>query len=646
MKIMYHKSSKFQKKPIRNNWENKQMVEDAERPNYTKNQDVKTLLINKSLKGLPQSSYAVKVDPYTEMLPQARPYPIVDKLNRIMGASYGGDDNLTGGNITQYANSATSKFLKVFDSAAQSIGLNYRYLPIMATDTHRGSAMVDEMRKAIAEIVSSLNATTFKEQNIFNYVIETDLPMGSAPTTKITINDQQVDVYYKLEDVIYAYCIEYQLILQSVAMVYNQFNANRSKMGTMIRMSWNREVPLLNSYFGLLKKKSFLSLFDSLSAALEGEYVDQDWMRQANLFTLGTSRKSNSMTEPILEVIAYHNLPTKFKAHVMTDNTATTYVATIYDYANMKYTPAGETQAVSFDEAVKQACQYLSLHDTLRWARQVNNNKSQETETTHFNKIKTIIDVMTYCITYFKTNVNDLRTVLDIMARIGVVKWNKGTRLSIIPDTDIEIMQNLIINNVLELLYSGSPKMYFNDTTKRWRSFVVLDLYYGIPEYADKMGGAFLAFSTKELTLGTSSDSNVDYLPIAFNKSSTSLQVLNRVGDVVTVDYEDVVMSDSKIYSRLVPLTSQDAYKIRVPKVTGVTDKILSSFIYRFLIQVFGCGNVDGDYILKDESLEIYEYEVEDFTNEVITYCRDKGPFKVTLQNENKIGFLAYSASK
>lgn len=660
------KNNKFGKKDNNKG----QYYEDTEyltkrpgRPPVDDGSNYDTMLDVKAMSKLPNSGYSMKVDPYTESTNPATPYHLLNSFNKVIGASYAGKDNLDGGNVIQYNASLDSKFLEVFDAALLSLGLNYRYLPILAGDTNRGGQMIDEMRKAISEIVSNLNATTFKDQNIFDYCVETDLPMGSAEfeVYEETVIDEHGEefivehkVYFDLADVIYAMCLQYQLVLQDIIAVFNLFNANRTKMGTMIRMSWNREVPILNSYFGLLKKKSFLAMFDSLALNLQGEYIDTDWMKQVNTINVISSRRSNSISDPLLEVIGKHNHPGIFRTFlkVAFEASETVYPGAdkaIFDRDLMQYTIPGQVTATHFNEAIMELGKLLSLTDTLKWARQYQDISI--TDNDRFNAIKNYLDVIIASFTYFKIRFTDLRTVLTIMARVGVVNWTIGFKVNVVKETDCEISNYLVVNQLYKEVFGGAAHIRWNDVTKRWRTFSLWNLYYGTPEYAEKAGGAFISFSVKErqYPVGTAPD-NLGYLPIAFtirnitvDGVSGAAMVVNRQGTTCVLSRANSVqMSNTWQFARLVPLTSQSDLSLNVPTagVTEPSSAAAKSHLYRFMLQVCDAAYVDGDYGIDADNLAVYEYEIEDFTNEVITYCRGNGPFRVSAGVDTSLGFF------
>lgn len=608
----------------------------------------------KSLAGLPKTPISLQVDPYTNSLPGTLPYPILNVYNRNIGGSYGGYKNLDGGTTVQYNNARTSKFLEVFDSALVGIRLNYRYLPIRPNDTARGKDLVDEMRRAIAEATSTLSATTFTAQNIYYYAVETNLPMGTAEQSELTLaNGTKVNAYTNVEDVIYAASIVYQLVLQQAALAFNNFNVGRSKQGLMINMSWNREVPYLNSYFGLLNKKAFLATWDAISYALEGEYFDEDFMLQTNLLSLIPSRRSNSMNDPLKEVLAVFNMPTKFKLHLCTSTAKTTSAAVVFDLDDMNYNDGVTEANIKFNDAIYDLNEKMSVNDTLLWARLFSNSASSTTDVERFNLLKADLSAINYCLTYFKTSFNDLRTVFDIMSRSGVNKWKKGFKLKVTPITDLNISNNLTINNIYSLLGSGPSTIYYDDITKRWRSYALWNIYFGIPEHDAYAGGCFFSFSTKTLDVGTASDTNIGYLPIAFDvlTNSTSggfCRVLNRKGAAGWYKTTELVASSNNIYSRLVPLDSQNDYKIRVAtidaSVAPFNTSVVRSQLYKLGQQLFGTASIQiasgqTDYALDPDILCVYDYQIEDFTNEVITYARSNGPFIANSSDTSFLGF-------
>jgi len=630
--------------------------------------NVDTGISEKSLRNLPKSSYSIQADPYEAALPGSKPYPVLAKFNKKVGGNYKGLRNIDGGNAQQYANSPTSQMLKYVDFILAELPINYRNLPInsiasnVVTDAqgntdYTGKNLIDEMRKAISEATSVLSSTTFTQMAINNYGIVTDMPMGSAKTSKYILNEEEVDVYDNITDVIYASMIFYQLILQSGLSVFNWHNSMRLKMGTMIRRSWNRETPKLNALFGLFKKKSFLSFMDSIALSFEGEYIDLDEMKQVNMLTLAPSARSEALTDPVLELLVKFNHPTKFKIVQLTSSSNQAFELFDYD-TDMHVKVKDNTTYYESDyfTMIDDVMTSMSAEKIMTWARDTAIQASGDTA--YYNQIKWRIDGISQALTNFKTKISDIREVLDTMSRTGTVNWTKGYIPKIVKDTDAPIFDNLIINDIYKIMASSSDKVTFNEDTKRWRTFTLWNMYDGIPEYDTWQGGSFLTLSLKDLDYSNDSDGVHKYLPIRFTATDgytldTETQQLydyrvfnaiSRDGVEMSIDGKTTItMANDQVLYRLAPLISQNDLKIRVPKLTSNASNGHKSCIYKTMTQIFGLCQVqlsnNTDISLDPDIIAIYQIELEDITNEAITYARANAPFKGTASTVDILGF-------
>lgn len=623
--------------------------------------EVKDHISIKATKDLPKSSYAIKSDPYEAALSTSEPYPILNRFNKKVGGNYSGDDNIDGGNVQQYANSTTSKFLKYFDIIRTKINANYRFLPI--NDDTYGSALVDEMRKSIAEAVSILKSTTFTQMAINNFAVETNLPMGSAETDNIANGEgNDIQAYTDLTDVLYCMSIYYQIFLQDSLNVMNWHNSFRMKQGVAIKNAWNREVPSLNSFFGLMNKKAFLSLLQSINLSYEGEYVDKDFMQQMNILTLIPSRRSNSITDPVLELQCGFNHPTIFKIYEINPQTGKIVDPgnkPFFDDADLKASILFEhddPEVVTYWEACDHLRDYLSLEATQLWARQTLTPASiSGSDNSRYNKIKALFDVIIASMTIFKPIWSDFREALDVMARTGTLSWSKGFVPSITKDTDGALFQNMIVDDIFKHIYSGSAEVVYDSSTKRWRTFSLWNMYNGIPSYDERNGGSFLTLSFKKFVETDPNDNEqIEYLPLLFDATGNNpdAQVIcvacSRDGKEAKINYSSVVMDSEPVLSRLAPLTSQVTLKIRVPVVNATINPSLTrahySTLYKTLTQIFGLCSIslDGtkfDIALDPDILAIYQIEISDITNYAITYARANAPFRGTSSTDDKLGF-------
>lgn len=659
--------SKFKRKTRSNKWDDNTTYGYKGKPSG--DNSVKDHISLKSMKDLPKSSYSLKSDPYTAALPTSEPYPIINKFNRTVGGHYAGEDNLDGGNVQQYANSTTSKFLKAFDELRLKINVNYRYLPIKEqtiNDIVIGKQLVDEMRKSLAETVSILRSTTYTQMAINNFAIETDLCMGSAkqdPNSyrNIANGSQTIMAYTSQTDVLYAMSIYYQTFLQNALSVMNAHNSFRLKQGTAIRNAWNREVPNLNSFFGLMNKKAFLSLLDSINLSFEGEYIDKDFMEQMNLLTIMPSRRANSMMDPVLELQCGFNHPNTFRIYLLGDD------GKIIDPDNKPFFDDADlsfsimVNGVATETSVWQACDqlrnYLSLEATQNWARQtLQPAVITNSDTARYNQIKNYFDVLISSFTLFKPIWSDFREAFDVMARTGTINWTKGFRPSITKDTDAQLFQNLTVDHIYQMIMSGSNSLKYDEDTKRWRTFSLWNIYNGIPEYDTREGGSFLTFSFKNLD-GIVSSEQIEYLPRLFNTvtddTSSNNEVvcaaLSRDGKEAIIKVNSININSNTVLSRLAPLASQASLEIRVPSVNHADNTSLTrdhfSMLYKCLTQAFGLcriqAEVDGqfDYAIDPDILSIYQIELNDITNVAISYSRANAPFRGTTSNEGILGF-------
>lgn len=643
----------------------------------------------KAMKDLPKSSYSVKADPYDSGLPTSRPYNILNGFNKKVGGNYAGDSNLDGGNVQQYANSNQSKMLNYFDFFRMKIKNNYRYRaasyqrtdPTQLVDPdYMTSGLIDECRQAIAEATSVLQSTTFTQMGIYKYAIETDMAMGSAKRKAFTIGEgasaQTIYLYTDLTDVIYSSLTFYQLTLQNALVLFNWHNSFRLKMGTMIRSSWNRETPTLNSLFGLFKKKSFLSLWDSIALAFPGEYVDTEWATQVNMLNSVPSRRSDSITDPVLEVQTRNVVPTTFKIWILDDNGDIVGDEPLFDASvdfrkvcdkaistSSEGSGSSKVYYCTYLDAIDQAMDYLSAENTMAWARG-NAQSVAEADNAYFNAVKYCLDVVQLCLTTFKVKFNDIREVLDTVSRTGLVTWVKGFRPSVTKDTDVaQLFDNQLINDLYSMIFSGPNVLKFDISTKRWTTYSLWNMYTGIPEYDSKSGGCFLTLSAKELdaTVADDPDKVLKYLPLMFfyddsmvtATGATYIIGVSRKGKQVRVFPEVVTMNNNPILDRLVPLVSQGNLQIRVPKISPISAETADalntsekSTLYKTLTQMFGVAKIDSDIALDPDILAIYQIQIEDVTNNAIAYARATSPFRGSTGYTDLLGFTGFGVNK
>lgn len=616
---------------------------------------VNDLISRKALKDMPHSSYSLKANPFDAQLPNSQRYPILNAFNRVIGGKFSGLDNIDGGNVQQYASSSLSKFLKCFDEVRLKINANYRLLPISPQEgsIYAGKGLIDVMRQSISESVSLLQSTTFTTLGINSYAVVTDLPMGSASTENIGTADEPINAYTDIADVIYSMSMVYQLLLQNPLSVFNWHNSFRLKQGTALRNAWEREVPQLNNFFGLMNKKSFVNLLETLSLSFEGEYVDKDWMEQINAASLIPSRRSNSMFDPVLELQIGYNHPNTFKVYLTDAAGKAVSTTPFFDMSNLAATVDGDN--VDFWDICDNLRDYLSLEATQAWARSiyVASDNISESGNNRFNKIVAYFSALTKFFSVIKPAFQDLRECYDTMARTGVLRWAKGFRPGVISKNDCEMPYNLLIDNIYQLILSGNDTIEYNDKTYRWVTYSLWNMYSGIPEYDAKSGGIFLSLACKNIPSDATLQ-QVEYLPILFQpvkQGSLGMfcYALSRDGAIANITYTKTRFQDNAVMRRLAPLPSQNGLYVRIPTVSADDnpglDEVHYSMLYKMLTTVFGSCRVQispsGTYdtALDPDILSIYQIEIEDPSNMASAYARANAPFRGTADSTPYIGF-------
>jgi hypothetical protein len=457
--------------------------------------------------------------------------------------------------------------------------------------------------------------------------------MGSAST--ITIDG--VTGYANIADVLYATTTFYQLPFQALHALIKTFNSLRNKEGTMLRADFNRAVPLLNAYFTQINKSATDGLFSSICKSFPGEYFDTEFSEVINHFICLPSRASNDLFHPLIEMGVAISAPSKFKIHILSDDKSS-ILATLDLMDTLTATATwlddNESSKLNIFQAINRIIPFLSAEQTAKWARTTTYDSVSAVG--RFNQFKFALDKLTTMITKFKPLCADIREALDVLSRANIVAWTKGYQPSTVRDFDKPLFDYLLINDTLKSAFSGASEAHFNNANKRWRTWTLWNMYYGIPEYDTFSGGAFLTFSFKNLVAREDDDASINYIPQLFSHESIGSyalegKALNREGlEVVITRYEATPMEASFVTSRLPILASMEADKLFIPNVTSASlNDVDKAMLYRCLLGVFGICRVtaqgSSDIGLDPDILGEYLVEVSDITNEAITYARSNG---------------------
>lgn len=600
----------------------------------------------KALSKLPfsQSAITVLADPYAQVLPKSDPYALLKADNPKYGGIYRGVQNLQGAGVKQYLTSQLSRFLDRFDFFHMSARCNYNYLPIRGADVKRGFRMVQTMINAMSEAMSQVTSTVVMLQPAIQYCVKTSMPMPNDAGTALESNYDKL--HTDSAEVFYAIGIFYQSILQAVAQAQNRYNVFRANQGAMIRRSWEREVPRLNQLFGLMNKKALQTNVLSLGYAIEGEFFDKEFMQQISTMTAITGAKSDAMTDALLEFDSMPNIPEKFTVYASSSVIDGTVKpgAVIFDWSS------GSGLGKEFIDAIFTLRDKWSVCDTINWARTYSD--AEETFQDRYNAVVEAVSTISNFMTTFKIGMSDFRAILDVMSRGGFNNWTKIFRPGITRDTDVKTPYNLTVFDIFKLQLAGCTTLKYNAETKRWNGLALWNKYTGIPEYENWNGGSVLAFCTKQYEGGD--ETALGFLPIlldSFEESNTYM--VNRLGKKVLVtaaNYESTNVSANTAFSRLQPLPSvQRAMKTPViyktswesgDDLTGVErSQAVATLVDIFDLCTVRTGSTSYEYFIDPDLLCFIDYEIEDYSNQVLAYCRSHGPFRVNTATSSGLGF-------
>lgn len=614
----------------------------------------------KAMKNLAVRSITVQADPYQASLPASFNYPLQAKYNAKISPSYTGEANLDGGNVQQYVNGLTSKLLKAIDYFYFKPAFNYGYAPMskatlldengVMPSNYVGKELIDQRRDVWAEVTSVLGATTYTALAINDYAVLTDMPMGSAPTESIG----GVPYYTNVADVLYATTTFYQLVLQAAHTMIKQFNSLRYKQGNMLRSDFNRAVSGLNSYFTQINKSAMDGIANSLAKAFPGEYFDIDFSKLVNHFIAVPSRAANDLFHPYLEMGAQFSAPSQFVIALISrnENGTPSIISSINLFDHLTLTDdwfGGGERPLDIFQLQSEFSDFVSAEKTAKWARA---EISQMSAIDRSNYVKYALSGVSAMLNSFKPKVADIREALDVLTRANLVRWVKGYQPVIERDFDRPNFDYLLVNDCIKNAFSGATNFTFDNETKRWKTWTLWNMYYGIPEYDKMSGGAFLTASFKEIQAAADDDSTLNFVPTIFDTKDTLSYTLrgymiNRDGEEFTVMRTEGDISEFNVFKRLAVLRSMESLNMRVPTVADVDNDTNMSMIYFTLLRIFGMGLVTGteaestmEMGLDPDIISEYLIEVSDITNEALTYARNQGiAVKGGVTKDSVLGF-------
>lgn len=625
--------------------------ETFSRPNSEKVSENSELLQIKAFRDLQNiRSIDVKADPYTQMSYGSFPYTIIGGTNRVEDATYPGSDNIAGNTVVQLQNNTTtSSLMNVFDTAVAVLTRNYLYLPIRANGANL--AYLTEVCKSVEQAVSFGESTMLTELAFTTSFYDSDMPQPTpyVPPTDSSGTAMTNQNYVSAWSYTVA-LIHYQTVLQNVVRPISKYVQLRSIEKEAMRMSFRTEAPTITQFYGLLKKKSLVASFNTLSTVVINEYFDSNWYQQSTMVDCYYSRKTKGMVNPLLSLVSVDAIPSlkifASDSKTLTYNSSSTLVTpgfkvTSYDSEGkpilkprQKVIDPDTFNVVAFGDPVTDStgkivsytgwslerlvlnvCKLLDVHYVLTWARQKRVDPSSVyasiDASAYVESIKSYLDAIIDIDTAFSAAMSDIRTFLDKLSQTNLVYWRKGVSFWIDDNINqIDPAYNVLVSNIFAANLSNGSTMEYDQGTKRWKLWTLWNKYEGIPNYDMKSGGSFLTFGLRTLVIDTdvmSMEASEGLIPILFQRDDQVLKektnictATSRSGKVIYLTYDSLTSKDvleNAYLSRLDPLNS--GVKIKMPTYTYVSDgsattsrqiAALHSWVLQFISSVFGYG--------------------------------------------------------
>jgi len=601
----------------------------------------------------------VKADPNSQAEKAGVPYNIIALTNKVLDANYTGYDNISGNVLTRLQNSNDSQLLNNFDTVSMNVRVNYGYMcyETSATTNHNNLAVNREMLKAFNEALSKGYSTMLTQLPFYTNKIESGLPSISGLTT------EQEDIYGKFGGVIH-----YQTVQQNLVAPLAKYIQTMSLEQELATMSFRREAPLITALYGLLRKKAFIANLNSIGTNVIGEYFDLNWYKQNNTLINIPSRRSRSMLDPLVTATATTYIPWCTMSIISGETTTKYYdsrdvLKTTGIYLNpdtWQFDGTAESPyTITLEQAVYRLNRLLDQQTILTWARKLNTTPNEvhsiNTPSAYYQNIVKLIEAINVMATGFVTNIADIRTFIDKLQESGMVYWQKGVKLSVDHIEAVPVTYNVLLHNMVSAYIGGSKTMVYDTNTQRWQCYTLWNKYEGIAEFDRKSGGSFLTFGLRNLDLGSLAPTDIAMcLPILLSPELTSgsskCLATTRLGYLKQVTYQSSTnILDDPVLSRLDPLKIGFSVKVPYMDISELTTaaaraKITSSCL-QLLQNLAGYGKVKRTSTLFDSVCDpdyicFIDVQLEDVSNEMITYCRNYSPFRVqTPDGKRTIGF-------
>lgn len=607
---------------------------DAGQP--ARNYSIDPSFTKKSFKDLRFGSITVPVNPAGEISKQSDPYAVINSTNVVVDAKYAGQDNTSGSIVPQLPNGSTSTFRNMPDSLQLKLMVNLYFCKLSAnsnadtiTDSNSNTygTVNKKMMIPYEEILNTIAAEAFYDLPFFKWTTK------SSP---VYTPDGLLDVL-----------LNYQIVIQAVSSVPLRYRVIRSLEKHLKDMCYMNGAQRLNALFGRLKKSAFINLVKSVSESLIPHYLDNYWFSQIAMLVAIPCRKSNSMVDPLIDIIPEYEINTDLEVYANKD--AGTALIDMADFNDLM------TAVNDFIE--KTSPQYL-----LSLAR--NSLLSTTAINNWINGLTDDLDTIISGMDSFTKHFADLLVAFKRMTKVGVTEWKLGNFVNVDKLEDsYQPKFNKLIYDIVKSTMTGGTDVIYDPITNKWGSLTLWDKFLGINTYDYKSGGSILTFSTHAVDRSLSPESVS--VPILFYGAGTSnnfeITALTRGNVQYTISRQNIAASSwtteqEKIFGRLIPLESLEGVSIMYPYADISIDPLSpydnynQGWIQNMMTDIFGysaakTGEDDDsndiiNYDTSTDSLCFVDVEIDDQTNAVETFVRQHSPFRVIKATyENYLGF-------
>lgn len=608
-----------------------------------------------------------KADPNAAVTRGSYPYNIINKLNKVVDANYAGVNNIEGNSITRLQNSGNSKLLNTYDVVTINERINYLYLcyKLDSTTNRNNMAANVEMVKAFEEAASKGYSTMMTQLPFFTQYVTTDLPNEDADGHAI-FTGAKLQNYHKLGSLLH-----YQTVLQNAVAPLSKYIQTRSLEQTVLNMTYRRESQLITQLYGQIKKAAFIAQLNAIGTSIIGEYFDSNWYKQMNTIMFMASRKSNDMNAPLETSTATTHIP----VCRMAVQAPAPGADPVYYYNSEEHLKVfgvfvdpdtfqqvdASVDGIPFEKAVYYLLRFLDVSTLLTWARAITTNPSSvgviTSASAYYEQcLVRLINAINLCLTRFATYMTEIRTFIDKMEMSGLVYWNKGMYIDVSNIKVFDPDYNKILADLIAAYVGGSSHVTYDANTQRWQCWSLWNKYEGIPEFDRVSGGSFLTLGLRKLQSSLNT-TDVSYcLPILFGTElvdgANKCLASNRLGIRVIVRYSESTVTTNPILSRLDPLNIQ--FSVKIPSIsldhvnaTNAEVCASASALSQLIQTIAGYGvvtvrsvteqgavqHIETTSVLDPDYLCFLDVQIDDLSNEMIQYCRNYSPFRVSTPN-------------